>query len=660
MLQAVAKASAQEGYTDTSLFRSVECDASLRGLDGDSFLFAGRPSPLVLAFISPHVDFALTVRNLQQLAGSTKVIAVSTAGELCAQGGAAPYRPTGDRWSSVVLQVFSPELVQAVSVHGVSLHNDDIRQGKPNRSREDRVAAIARELAGKTPPFAMDFRDTFALTFIDGLSNCENYFMEAVYKTGQFPLLFVGGSAGGKFDFKNTYIYDGSRVLENHAVVIFVKMAAGKSYGVFKSQNFAPTKTSFAVIDADPDRRTVSAVFDPDTGEIVSLVDALAKELHTQPEQLMAKLTGLTFAVDIDGSLFVRSVANVDPQSKTVSFYCDVNPGDLLRVVQSTDFVSQTRQDLDAFLRGKPQPVGAMLNDCILRRLNNAGELDRMAGLWSFPVAGFSTFGELFGVNINQTLSALVFFDCPPSELRDGFLDAFPISYAGFVNYFTRCQLGQVEIKNKLRSGMIHRLVEHFGTSSKVAAEISDVLRQATGIRETLQRIHGTIRDDATTAMASSENDTLNQEFDILSKSMTGLRDVLKVIDNITGQTNLLALNATIEAARAGEAGRGFGVVAGEVKKLASDTKSALGKTQAAIGEIERSLSVLGKKIDAAMTHYGASHDRYRGMVNQVEDIFSNVRLIEESLSSMGDIVAEQQSVQGQVSSDVDLLKRLD
>ncbi|CAK0763564.1 hemerythrin [Azospirillaceae bacterium] len=73
-----------------------------------------------------------------------------------------------------------------------------------------------------------------------------------------------------------------------------------------------------------------------------------------------------------------------------------------------------------------------------------------------------------------------------------------------------------------------------------------------------------------------------------LSQTVSSISEVLKLISGIASQTNLLALNATIEAARAGEAGRGFAIVAGEVKNLANQTGKATEDIATRIGRVQK------------------------------------------------------------------------
>ncbi|MFD2233415.1 methyl-accepting chemotaxis protein [Phaeospirillum tilakii] len=639
--------------------RVRESDGRLSGLAAEDFRFDGAAAALVLAFVSPAIDFAATVTALRRLSGGCPLLAVSTAGEL-GGGGGCLYQPVEP--GTLVVQILPPDLLAGVSLHRVPLYNDDIRRGAPSLDRAERVGRIARSLATVTPPFAIDARDTLALTFVDGLSACENHLMEAVYQTGRFPCLFIGGSAGGKLDFKATHLSDGDGVLENHALIAFLKLRPGRGFGVLKSQNFEKTERSFLVIDAEPDRRTVHTVLDPATQEVRPFLSVLAESLGIAPERVGDRLAGHSFGVELEDELFVRSVAAIDPASGSVSFFCDVNPGDTLLLLRATDFVEQTRHDLAAFLRGKPRPLGAILNDCILRRLNNAPRLSGLDGLWPCPVAGFSTFGELFGININQTLTAIVFFDAPQEAVDDRFIARFPVHYARFAGYFQMIRSGvrRMQVLNAMRSRIIERMLAQFDAGTDLDQQAAQVLDQTSRIRGIAGELQTALGENARAAVRLADSAALSEEFTSLSSAMTGLRDVLKIIDIIASQTNLLALNATIEAARAGDAGRGFAVVATEVKKLAQDTKASLGKTHASIGGMEKSLAQLGERIEAARALFLDSQRGNETLLGRIDDLARDTTRIEAALSALTDLAHRHRATLDAVGEDVAVLRRLE
>lgn len=637
--------------------RILRTDASLSTVSKNDFLFDGRPASLVLAFVSPKVDFASVTHRIKSLAPSVEVVATTTAGELCARGSEKIYCETDGGWQNVVLQVFSPALIEKAEVFSVPLSSQDLKTGQSKVSHSARIAKIVSALGSVKPSMHLDAKSTFALTLVDGLSMSESYFMEAVYETGRFPCLFVGGSAGDALTFTETLLFDGRQIIKDHAVIVFVKMAPGQRYGVMKSQNFRKIGPSFVVIDANPDRRSVSAVIDEKTGQVVSLVKALCATLKVEPAQLEAALKSKAFGVELGSELFVRSVARIDVEKEVLYFYCDVCPGDELTLLEQTDFIDQTRKDVERFLRGKPKPAGVLMNDCILRRLSNAEALSRTGGIWPAPVAGFSTYGELFGININQTLSAIVFFSDVQQDFQDEYLDNFAIHYASFVTYFTRNRLKRVEILNRLRTGVIEKISDYLDVSSKIEgtlSEISNIGEIMSGIRTAM------VGSRPEQSGKPSNTEALAARFIGLNDALTALRQVVSVIDNITGQTNLLALNATIEAARAGEAGKGFGVVAGEVKKLANDTKATLGHTQTAIANIEESLRDLGVIIEATKVEFSEEGERYKHIIGNVEEIFAQSGHFERSIADLSSIVAHHRESVEQAVSSIEFLYRLD
>lgn len=542
---------------------------------------------LILAYVNPHVDFAAVARNLRRAIvehfPGCKLVAISTAGELCQKTSSHTplYCQTGSFWDGVVLQAFDCALLSDVDVVSVPLPK---RKG----GAQSRVDLIVRELAKVRLPSYIDFADTVALTFIDGLSGAESSFSEAIYKSGKFPCYVIGGSSGGKLDFQQSYLFDGDQELHDHAVIIMLKISPAYRYGVFTSHNFVKQDKSFLIADAAPEHRWVKSVLTDDY-QIMSFIDMLKKHFNVVDDlALVHKLKDYSFAVEIGGQLFIRSVSTIDFENDKVHFYCDIVMGERLYLVHRKDLARKTRDDFETFLRERRglTPLGGVLNDCVLRRLNNEKTLGTVDCFRGLAVAGFSSFGELFGVSVNETLTALFFFRDENSTVQESSVEQnqFLLKYACFHGYSLQRKLEQNEILGRVRRTIDHQMEEYYGIMPLLMSQIGDIESEVTLMDDQFSKLKSEL------AKYFLEVNELLQLSAGISPQTAQLLDntenishILEAIDQIAGQTNLLALNAAIEAARAGEHGRGFAVVAEEVRKLARITQESLKNTNESI-----------------------------------------------------------------------------
>lgn len=216
------------------------------------------------------------------------------------------------------------------------------------------------------------------------------------------------------------------------------------------------------------------------------------------------------------------------------------------------------------------------------------------------------------------------------------------------------------EMSNELHKSAYHQAKETAQIRDSLSELECTILQVADGAHEAAQasRAAGVAVSDGQQVIGHSLTGLRSlvgnvqenaQAIERLASETDTIDRVLTVIRSIAGQTNLLALNAAIEAARAGEQGRGFAVVADEVRSLAQRTGAATGEIQQLIASLQQAAQQSLQTIQAQVTHAETTASQAESADAAMQDIVHAISKIREMAEQIAQATAQQSATVSEI-----------
>ena len=340
---------------------------------------------MVMFFCSSNYDLDALADEMNRLFGGIPVVGCTTAGEI---------GPLGYRDHTLSGASFPAGACTAESGVLGELQQFAIPRGQAF------AQSLLQRLEARAP--GADGSNSFGFLLIDGLSIREEP-VTRVLQAALGNIALFGGSAGDDLKFEKTWVFHDGAFHEDSAVLVV--MSTEFPFRLFKTQHFSSLEERLVVTEADTGHRLVREINGlPAAEEYARLVGVPVADLDP------SRFATSPVVVLIDGTDYVRSIQRAQPDG-SLTFYCAIDEGLVLRVARGVDLVENLKQTL-AGIRdelGPPQLVLAC--DCILRNLEVSQKGTKQAVealLEGNNVVGFSTYGEQFGgVHVNQTLTGI-------------------------------------------------------------------------------------------------------------------------------------------------------------------------------------------------------------------------------------------------------------